>query len=164
MSHHNVRLLLEDVAKSLSDNTQFGYGRRSEFNMIEGKYYPYIWLMPLTAGGRFRGNNNPTKTKTWNIAMLFLDVDRADANEKESERIHDEQDEVVDKYLQRLDDWSQTSQDILGDITIQNDNQTPFYKDDSGIHTGWLVTFQVVVSDNFEYCVDDNIAIYAGQV
>lgn len=164
MSHKNVRLLLESVAKSLSDNTQFGYGRRSEFNMIEGKSYPYIWLMPLTAGRRFIGNNNPTKTKTWNIAMLFLDVDRADANEKESERIHDEQDEVVDRYLQRLDDWSQTSQDILGDITIQNDNQTPFYKDDSGIHTGWFVTFQVVVSDNFLYCVPDNIAIYAGNI
>lgn len=163
MSHRSVRLLLEDVAKSLADNIQFGYGRRSEFNMIEGKSYPYIWLMPLTGGRRFI-NNNTTKTKTWNVAILFLDVDRADANEKESERIHDEQDDTVDKYLQRLDDWSQTSKDILGDLTIQNDNQVPFYKDDSGIHTGWFVTFQIVVSDQFEYCTPDNIDIYSGNI
>lgn len=163
MSHRSIRLLLEDVAKSLADNVQFGYGRRTEFNMIENKCYPYIWLTPLSASRRYI-NNNTTRTKTWDIAIIFLDVDRADANEKESEAILDQQDVTVDKYLQRLDDWSMTSKDIIGDITIQNDRQQPFYKDDSGIHTGWLLTFQIVVPDQFEYCTDDNIEIYAGNI
>jgi hypothetical protein len=82
MSHASVKLLLQDVAKSLADNVQFGYGRRSEFNMNEKKRYPFIWLLPLTASRRFTGNNNPTKTRTWNVNIVFMDQDRADANEK----------------------------------------------------------------------------------
>lgn len=163
MSHQSVRLLLEDVAKSLSDKVQFGYGRRSEFNMIENKRYPYIWLLPLSASRRFI-NDDGTRTKTWNVAIVFLDADRADANAKETERIHDEQDLVVDKYLQALDDWFERSYDTIGPVTLRNDNQQPFYKDDAGIHSGWLLTFQLTVSDDFNYCTPENVDLYAGNI
>ena len=163
MSHKSVRLLLKDVAKSLSDKVQFGYGRRSEFNLIDQKRYPYIWVLPLTAGRRFI-NNDGTKTKTWNVAIVFLDQDTADADAKQTEKIHDNLDTFVDQYLQRLDDFAQQSTDVIGEVTIRNDNQTPFYKDDADIHSGWLVTFQLTVSDDFEYCVPDNINIYAGNI
>lgn len=163
MSHKSVRLLLEDVAKSLSDKVQFGYGRRSEFNMIENKRYPYIWLLPLTAGRRFI-NDDGTRTKTWNVAIVFLDADAADADAKQTEKIHDELDETVDKYLQRLDDWFYNSTDIVGTITLRNDNQQSFYKDDAGIHSGWLVTFQLTTSDDFLYCTPENVNLYAGNI
>lgn len=163
MSHKSIRLLLEDVAKSLSDKVRFGYGRRTEFNMIEKKRYPYIWLLPLSGSRRYI-NNESTKTKTWSIALVFLDQDKADANEKESERILDAQDLIVDRYLQQLDDWYERSYDTIGAFTIQNDNQQPFYKDDADIHTGWLLTFQIVVSDDFEYCTPENERLYAGAI
>lgn len=163
MSHKSVRILLEDVAKSLSDKIQFGYGRRSEFNLIDQKRYPYIWLLPLTAGRRFV-NNEGTKTKTWNVSIIFLDEDKADSDAKETEKIHDDLDLIVDQYIQRLDDYYLNSRDVVGYVTIRNDNQTPFYKDDSDINSGWLVTFQMTVSDDFLYCVPDNINLYAGNI
>ena len=163
MSHASVKLLLHDVAKSLADNVQFGYGRRSEFNMISQPRYPYIWLLPLTASRRYTGDN-PTKTKVWNVALVFLDLDKADANERESEKILDEQDTTADKYMQRLDDWYERSDDIIGAFQITNDNYQPFYKDDAGIHTGWLVTFQMQVSDDFFYCSPENVELYAGDI
>lgn len=163
MSHLSVRTLLGDVAKSLDDSVQFGYGRRSEFNMIDNKKYPYIWLLPLSASRRFI-NNNTTKTRTWNVQLVFLDVDKADANEDQTTEIHDTLDIVVAKYMQALDDWYERSYDTVGALTIQNDNQQPFYKDDAGIHSGWLLTFQLVVSDDFNYCVEPNISVYAGNI
>lgn len=163
MSHKSVRLLLEDVAKSLSDKVQFGYGRRSEFNMIAQPRYPYIWLLPLTAGRRFT-NDDGTRTKTWNVAIVFLYEDEADSDAKHTENILDISDEIVDRYLQRLDDWFYRSDDNVGTITIRNDNQQPFYKDDAGIHSGWLVTFQATVSDDFLYCTPENIDLYAGNI
>lgn len=166
MSHHSVKTLLENVAKSLSDKVQFGYGRRSEFNMIEDKRYPYIWALPLTASGRFRDNQS-TNTKTWNVALVFLDQDKADANEKESEDILDEQDEVVNAYMQRLDEMYLSELDemhVTGNLLeIRNDNYQPFYKDDSDIHTGWLVTFQLIVPDTF-VCTPDTIDFYARNI
>ena len=163
MSHASVKLLLQDVAKSLADSMQFGYGRRSEFNMITNHKYPYIWLLPLTAARRFVPNST-THTKTWNVAIIFLDLDKADADEKQSEKILDSMDVLVDRYTQTLDDWFERSYDTMGAITIQNDLQQPFYKDDSGVHTGWLLTFQLVVPDDFTYCTPENVDLYAGNI
>lgn len=165
MSHLSVRTLLEDVAKSLADKMQFGYGRRSEFNLIENKRYPYIWLLPLTATRR---NNNGTVTKLWNIAILFLDADQADHDDKQTAKIHDEMDVVLDKFMFNLDNWdlveNESSFQIIGATTISNQNQQPFYKDDSDINSGWLLTFQLEVSDTFEYCTPENIQLLSGQL
>jgi hypothetical protein len=132
--------------------------------MIVNKRYPYIWLLPLSASRQFRGDNNPTKTKTWNVALVFLDLDEADANEKQSEVILDRMDVYVDKYLMALDEWYQRSTDIIGAMTLANDSQSPFYKDDADGNTGWLLTFTMEVSDNFEYCTPENIELYAGNI
>lgn len=164
MSHQSVRLLLQDVAKSLADNIQFGYGRHTEFNIISNRTTfqpPYIWLLPLTAGGRFR---NDTKTKRWNVAMLFMDHDRSDASHDESTVILDTQDTFVEKFMQALDDWSERSYDTLGPVTLENDSQNPFYKDNAGIHTGWRLDFQIIVSDDFTYCTPENVELYAGNI
>lgn len=162
MSHRSVRLLLEDVAKSLADKMQFGYGRRSEFNLIENKRYPYIWLLPLTGGRRYR--ESTTRTKTWNIAILFLDMDEADNDDKQTAKIHDEMDVILDRYMENLDTWDLRESDTVGTTTIRNDNQQPFYKDDSDINSGWLLTFQLEVSDDFVYCTPENIELYAGNL
>lgn len=159
-----MRTLIEDVAKSLADNLQFGYGRRSEFNQIENKRYPYIWLLPLTGGRRFV-NEDGTKTKLWNIALVFLDLDKADSNEKQTAEIHDKLDVFVDRFMENLDTWYLREEvDIVGTSTIRNDNQQPFFKDDTDITSGWLVTFQLLVSDDFEYCRPENVDLYAGEL
>lgn len=166
MSHASVRSLLRDVAKSLSDNVQFGYGRKSEFNMIQNKAdYQWVWLLPLTAGGRYRGNpTESTKTKRWNVAILFLGWDKSDANHDESAHVLDDQDDLLSRYTQSLDDWYERSIDTTGAFTIENDTQDPFYKDNASIQTGWLLRFQMVVSDDFNYCTPENIELYAGNL
>jgi hypothetical protein len=161
MSHQSVRLLLEDVAKSLADNIHFDAGRESEFNNLKTKVERYIWLLPMTATTEL---NETSRTKTWNIALLFMHKDNFDASAKQTTEIHDEEDELVDAFLRRLDDWSMTSQDIVGAITITGIRQDPFYKDQAGVYSGWLVRFNAQVSDNFEYCKPDNERIYAGNM
>lgn len=164
MSHQSVRLLLQDVAKSLADNIQFGYGRHSEFNMLQGVSYPWRWLLPMTAQPFFAVNDVEHYQKLWNIAMLFFDKDEFDAAAGPSNDILDVQDAGVDAFIQRLNDWSMKLEDTVGAVTLRGFNQQPFYKDDAGIHTGWLLTFQMIVPDDFEYCTPDNIAIYETQV
>lgn len=161
MSHQSVRLLLKDVAKSLADNIQFDAGRHSEFNMKQNISYPWIWLLPITAQPQFAVNEVEHFQKVWNINLLFFDKDLFDNINGPSNQILDEQDETVDKFIHRLNDYSMKVSDTVGAITLRGFNQQPFYKDDAGIHTGWLLTFQMVTPDSFEYCTPDNIAIYA---
>jgi hypothetical protein len=162
MSHQSVRFLLRDVAKSLADNIQFEAGRESEFNNTKPESDRFIWLLPLIATPSFAVNNTHVYMKVWNVSLLFMQKDAFDANAKETTKIHDTQDEVVDKFLNRLNDWSQTQQDTIGDITISGILQRPFYKDQAGIYSGWLLTFRLEVPDDFIYCTPDNIAIYNG--
>jgi hypothetical protein len=160
MSHLSVRTLLEDVAKSLADNIHFDAGRESEFNNLKEKEERYIWLLPMTASPTF--SDNGTRYKNWNIALLFMQKDDFDASAKETTLIHDTQDQVVDTFLRRLDDWAYTSKDTVGFISISGVNQVPFYKDQAGVYSGWLVRLTAQVSDDFFYCTPDNERIYAG--
>lgn len=160
MSHQSVRLLLQDVAKSLADNIQFDAGRHSEFNMLQSVSYPWIWLLPITAQPQFAVNDVEHFQKVWSIALLFFDKDAFDATAGPSNEILDQQDETVDKFIHRLNDWSMKLQDTVGAITLRGFNQQPFYKDDAGIHTGWLLTFQIITPDSFFYCTPDNVDIY----
>lgn len=160
MSHQSVRFLLRDVSNSLADNIEFKGGRESEFNNIKSKATQYRWLLPLTAIAS--PSTVTSKTKTWSVAILFMCQDNFDASADQTNELHDKTDIAVDKFMQRLDDWSQTSRDIVGQVTITGFNQVPFYKDQAGVYSGWLVRFQLQVSDGFIYCTDDNIEIYAG--
>lgn len=164
MSHQSVRLLLQDVAKSLADNIQFDSGRHSEFNMKQNISYPWIWLLPITAQPQFAVNEVEHFQKVWNIALLFFDKDTFDSTNGPSNEILDKQDETVDAFIHRLNDWYWKQSDTVGAVTLRGFNQQPFYKDDAGIHTGWLLTFQIVVPDSFEYCTPDNIALYASDI
>lgn len=160
MSHRSVVSLFSDVAKSLADNIQFGYGRRSDFNLIENKRTPYVWCLPLTATPSF--TDTPNYQKTWNCALVFFEQDQTDSKESQYKLILDDMDELLDKFVQRLNDWNQTSQDVVGQVTLQAFSQTPFVKTDAGIYTGWILQFQMITPDDFIYCTPDNIDIYAG--
>jgi hypothetical protein len=162
MSHQSVRFLLRDVSNSLADNIEFKGGRESEFNNLVSKSSRYRWLLPMTATKS--PLNIQTRTKTWAIAILFMQKDDFDASADKTNVLHDETDLQVDQFIQRLDDWSMTSNDIVGQVTINNVTQVPFYKDQAGVYSGWLVRFSLTTSDDFVYCTPDNIEIYAGNV
>src|SRR5688572_12511600 len=116
MSHQSVRFLLRDVSNSLADNIEFKGGRETEFNnLIAAKVNKthYRWLLPMTGSISFA---NQTRTTTWSIAILFMQQDTFDASAEETNKIHDQTDIDVGKFMQRLDDWSMTQQDTVGDI------------------------------------------------
>ena len=107
-------------------------------------------------------STNQTRLTIWTIAINFLKLDDFDASAEETNSLHDIVDLQVDAFLQRLDDWSQTSQDIVGEVSILNVRKSPFYKDHAGVFSGWRLDFNLQVPDDFQYCTPDNIAIYAG--
>ncbi len=162
MSHASVRLLLHDVAISLADNIEFGYGRKSEFNIIQGKSQnQWIWCLPLSGSRIFASGENVTRTNRWDVAMLFLNHDPGDSDADHSSHILDYQDSIVARYAQALDEWYLNLSDTVGAFTIDNFTQTPFYKDNSESQSGWLVRFQIVTPDDFSYCTPENMTLNA---
>jgi hypothetical protein len=162
MSHRSVVQLIKDTAVSIADNIQFGYGRRSDFNLQQNPSQPWIWLLPLTANPTYTNNNNTENyQKTWNCIVLFAAFDESAGTEKETKVILDTTDELADIFINRLNDWSNKTSDTVGAVTLRNFQQNPFIKSDADVFTGWFISFQLVVSDDFDYCTPDNEVLYA---
>lgn len=163
MSHQSVRFLLRDVSNSLADNIEFKGGRETEFNNLiaaKANKTHYRWLLPLSYTKS--SLNNQTRTKNWAVSILFMEQDKFYASAEETNLIHDRGDVAADKFIQRLDDWSETSLDTMGAVSVENYRADPFYKDQAGVYSGWLVRFNLITPDDFVYCTPDNIEIYAG--
>jgi hypothetical protein len=161
MSHRSAVSLIEDVSKSLSDAVQFGYGRRSDFDLTKKEQNEIIWLLPLTASPGFTTNNNTEGyQKTWNCIIVFLALDKSDSDHTEYKVLLDATDDLVDRFIIRLNDWSMNSTDVVGAVTLRNFQQINQIKTDADIFTGWFLSFQMVVSDDFNYCTPENVSLY----
>lgn len=75
----------------------------------------------------------------------------------EAKPVLDDLDDMVGRFLRRLNDYYLSTLDTVGPVTLSNFQQTPFFKNDADIFTGWFVTFQMTVQDNFEYCAPENV-------
>ena len=151
MSHRDVRQFIEDTAKSLATDIQFTYARTSDFNIIKDKKYPYIVLDPLSSTPAFSNEGVSNYTKAWACSMAFYQLDDMASTADQYKLILDQMDSYVDKFINKLNRYSTMSDEVL----IQNISQTPFIKTTADVLTGYLLSFTLLVSDQFEYCEID---------
>lgn len=152
MSHKGIRLLIEDVAKSLGDDIQFSYARPSDFNILRDKRYPFISLDLLTSAPTYAVDDVRNYSKTWSAALAFYQLDDVASTQEQYSKILDFTDELVDKFINKLNFYTLSSDVIL----ITGITQTPFVKAMSDCLTGHILTFSIQELDNFNYCgLDD---------
>ncbi len=151
MSHKVVRLLIEDVAKSLADDMQFTYARTSDFNVLRGKRYPFIALDPLTAVPTYSVNNSSNYVKRWSAQMAFYQLDKESSDQTQYAKILDEMDFYVDQFINKLNLYA-FNREEASEIVLTSLSQTPFIKATADILTGYLLTFTIETPDDFNYC------------
>lgn len=149
MSHKGIRLLIQDAAQSLGDDIQFDYARTSDFNVTaSAQRYPFITLDLLSAIPEYTVNGVSNYMKRWLCNMAFYGLDKEGSTQDEYEKILDDADDLVDKFLNKLNFYSEKSDTLL----IASVNQTPFLKVGSAILTGFTLSFQLQQTDQFNYC------------
>lgn len=146
--HQAIRELIRDTAKSLADNVQFAYETPSGFNQIREQRYPFVVLDPPIGIPSYAVNNVTNYYKAWSIQMAFYEEDQAAATGEDSAKILDAMDSYVDNFINKLNFYTDKSDTIV----IQSMRQEPFIKSTANILTGYILTFQVFVTDGFEYC------------
>lgn len=152
VSHKGIRLLIQDAAQSLGDDIQFTYARTSDFNVMRDKRYPFITLDPLVSAPVYADNNVSNYIKTWQPQMAFYQLDNEASGQEEYALILDEMDSYVDNFLNKLNFYSLNQPLTSNEIVITNISQTPFIKATADILTGYIITFRMQVSDQFNYC------------
>ncbi len=149
MSHKGIRFLIENTAKSLGDDIQFTYARKSDFDVMRDKRYPFISLDPLRATPTYAVNNTQNYVKTWIAEMAFYELDNMDSIGDDYAKILDDVDVLVDSFIQKLNFFSGNH-----DIILTSFSQEPFIKATADILTGYTLTLQIQVPDNWDYCAD----------
>jgi ATP:corrinoid adenosyltransferase len=151
VSHKGIRVLLEDTARSLGDDIQFDYGRTSDFNQLRDKRYPFISVSPLTASASYTVNNVFNYAKTYQVSAAFYQLDREDSGQDQYALILDEMNALADNFINKLNYYMETclSSD---ELIITGVSQQPFIKATADILTGYIMTFSVQVTDDFNYC------------
>lgn len=149
MSHKGIRLLIQDTAQSLGDDIQFDYARTSDFNVTaSSQRYPFTTLDLLSAIPEYTVDGVSNYMKRWLCSMAWYGLDKADSTPEEYEKILDDIDALIDKFLNKLNFYSLEADTII----ISSVNQQPFVKATSAILTGFTLTFQIQQSDQFNYC------------
>ena len=148
MSHKGIRLLLEKTAESIADDIQFSYATETDFNQGKKTGSILVNVSPLVSVPAYRVNGTSNYMKQWNIEMAFYKPDNSNALEYKT--ILDDLDTIVDQFINQLNFKSQKADEI----TLSAFNQTPFIKATSDILTGWLLTFQILANDDYDYCLD----------
>lgn len=158
MSHKAVRLLLQDVAQSLGDKIQFGYGRLSDFNAIKDKKYPYIWADPFEISPSFTEDRyNFTKQFAISISFMTLEQQGAASTEKDYPANMDDMSDLADKFINKLNADGTGPEDntfalATQKLTITGMRMQPYIKRFSDIVTGYTLSFTLTVPDMFDYC------------
>lgn len=80
--------------------------------------------------------------------MSFYALDEMASTQAEYTKILDDMDELVDKFINKLNFYSIKSDQIV----ITNINQEPFIKTLNAYLTGYLLSFQLLQTDQFNYC------------
>lgn len=156
--HRAVRTLLRDTATSLADNVVFTYARASAANQISKNKDHMIRLDPLNQ------SVDPTEsgynfTKTYKVGLVFYGYDKKDGTEEDTALVLDAMDELSDKFLNKLnlftmgEDSELTQGSIAHEqVELKNITKQSFIKVFVDVLSGYIVQFDMVVPDTFDYC------------
>lgn len=155
MGHRGVRDFIQAKVLALGDDVKFGYGRASDFNQIKDKKYPYVWCDPLNS--TVSVSDGLLVVETYRVNLVFYKFDAPDSTEEQYKLILDQTDTLVNQFIRDI------NEDLSGDTStgltlvtqntiIENISKQPVIKVMADVLTGWIVTFDFIVPDTFDYC------------
>jgi hypothetical protein len=149
--HESVRLFLRDIVKSLRDDIQFSYSRQSDFNSSKDKNNVCVHLDPLSGTPQVVDTSIHT---SYSVAMLFYKQGLKDDTEEQFVPMLDDTADVLEKFLRKLNRYGEDEDGEINTdvIQIQSIRQEPAIKVLSDVFTGWILTFNLIVPDTFDYC------------
>ncbi len=151
-----IRQLISDTVKEVGDILSFSYARESDFDAIRGKKFPAALLLPLNYSTDRNGNSD--RVLKYNVTVLFYDLDKKGGTEKDSQKILEKLDPIVDSFQAKLNLKSLTVEDDNTDdmttdkVEISNESVRERIRFTADIVTGWEYSFTLSVPDTADYC------------
>lgn len=158
MTHEAVVDLLEDVAKAIGDNVKFGYGALEDFNTIQNKSYPFIWLYALKGQFVPGEEGKLTSVVEFECTLNFLNLDNPKGAEYDTAQAWDTGFQIMEKYIHKLDEFLLASQEEDEDsittdtVRITRSRFEAGRKATGDVLSGWTLDLTLEVPNDFDYC------------
>jgi hypothetical protein len=152
MVYESLYNLLNSVASNLDYDVEFAHGRGSDINIFSSNNKSImIWLSPMRATGSFPNQGNRL-FKNYTIELGFYQVDQHDSTNVQTREILESTDKAATDYILSLNTTIPDLDGISDEVSITNISQLPFIKISTHILTGHVVTFNILLPDDFNYC------------
>ncbi len=145
--------LLKSVSDNLDFDCEFQQGRASDINIFsDNNKSVLIWCSNFTSTGTFPNQGNRIQ-RNFTVELAFYQQDLIDSTNDDVRGILETTDKIVLNYLLDLNTQIADIDNAAYDIEVLNIAQQPFVKVFTHVLTGHVVTFNIVLPDNFNYCV-----------
>jgi hypothetical protein len=139
----------------IDQGLMFVYATKTDFNSIRDKKPPIAHLEPLRSRPKIT-DAYTTFNQNYPITISFYQQDRLDGAENETLAILDQMDVYAQQFI-RLMNMINFDEDVRVAVTTINCTMSniainAMIKDTVDFLTGWKVTFDLEVMDDFNYC------------
>ncbi len=164
MNYQSLYDYVRDITQNLDQTVKFFHGRKEILNLTKADQSLYAYCLPFTSTGVLTG---PQFDETWQINIIFYMKDKVDSSidQNDQDVIQDEirtltiTEQSANRFLRlfnanSIDSALEKSSDRLNISSFTKGNAI---KDTASMLTGTLLTLNVKVPDDFDYCTLDNL-------
>jgi len=157
---------IEDISQNLNQTVKFFHGRKEILNQTSEFDSLYIYCLPFTSTGGVVGGAQINET--WQVNLIFYMMDRPDSaiDQNDQDVMQAEirtltiTEESANRFLRlvhgnTIDDSLEAAAEKL---TISSFTKGNAIKDTAQLLTGTVLTLNIIVPDDFNYCSLANLA------
>lgn len=166
MNYQSLYDFIRDISQELNQTVKFFHGRKEMLNQTTDFSGLYIYSLPFISSGSTVGGAQIDET--WEINIIFYQQDTADSSidQNDQDVIQDEiktltiTEQSANRFIRLVhgNTINASLEAASEKLTIVSFTKGNAIKDTAQLLTGTLLTLNLKVPDNFDYCTLDNLA------
>lgn len=160
MNYKALYNYIYDLSQNLNQTAKFFHGRKEILNQTSGYDGLYVYCLPFTSNGSTVGGAQINET--WEVNIIFYMLDKPDSaiDQNNQNQMQDEirtltiTEQSANRFLRlvQVNDINEGLESASDLITIDSFSKSNAIKDTAQMLTGTLLTLNLTVPDNFNYC------------
>ncbi len=166
MNYQSLYDFIHDISQELNQSVKFFHGRKEMLNQLTDLEGLVVFSLPFSSTGGVIGGAQINET--WEVNLIFYMNDTADSaiNQNDQNVIQEEiktltiASQSANRFIRLVhgNTVNDTLEAASEKLTISSFSKSPAIKDTAYLLTGFAVTLNLIVPDDFDYCTLDNLA------
>ncbi len=165
MNYQSLYDFIEDISQNLDQSVKFFHGRKEILLSTTPSKGLFVFCLPFNSAGVINGGQI---NETWVVNLIFYQYDKPDSaiDQNDQDTMQDEirtltiTEQSANRFI-RLANGNTINANLEAaseKLSIPTFSKNPAIKDTAQLLTGFTLTMNIIVPDDFDYCTLDNLA------